>query len=250
MRSELTYAIIEDSPKVCNGIKERMDEHPQWKCCCFLHHKIEAIKEIKIHKPQLLFIDWALKGGSAYEVLAEILSVHGYTPYIIFNTGYQSENPEIPQEIINKYNVDKYLVKPIWENLRLYLSEYLIEAEHKYNYPKKWQNDYWLMDVTRKLHRINVNNIVCVLQYFDNPYNKIFISDNETRIIVKMSWNSVQSLLLENSIDYFITNNREHIVAKKYIQSYKRPYLRLMHMKQTVEVVKNKLCAFEKWLTL
>lgn len=248
MAPALTYSIVEDSLKVCEGIRERMDDFPEWTCCGYLHHQAEAIKVIKEHKPQLIFIDWALKGGSAYEVLAEIMMISDYAPYIIFNTGYQSENPEIPQEIINNFNIDKYLVKPLWENLRLHLKEYLSEAERKSRKAKGKQNEVWMMDVERKKHKIYINSIVCVLQDFENPYSKIFILDNAMTITVKISWNGISKLLEGNGIDYFVTNNREHIVVKNFVKGYKRPFVQLAHLKQRVEVVKNKLCAFEKWL--
>lgn len=247
MARTLTYGIIEDSLKVCDGIKERMEDYPEWKCCGYLHHKTEAIQAIKENMPQLIFLDWALKGGSAYEVLTEIVNIHSYNPYIIFNTGYQSENPEIPQEIINNFKIDKYLVKPLWENLRLHLDEYLREAELKCSHPPAKQSEIWLMDVSRKKERINVENIVCVLQDFQNPYHKVFIVNNRS-IMVKISWTAVTRLLDKHEVNYFITNNREHVVVRKFIQKYKRPYLQLVHLKQKVEVVKNKLCAFEKWL--
>ena len=131
MNTDLKYLIIEDSLKVCEGIAERMQPFIKWKACVFAHHVDDAKRIVMIENPRLIFIDWALKGGSAYDVLAHIQNISNYNPYIIFNTGYQSENPEIPQEIINNYKIDKYVVKPLWENLRKNLSTYLQEAEKK-----------------------------------------------------------------------------------------------------------------------
>ncbi|MEO7044976.1 MAG: hypothetical protein ABI091_06680 [Ferruginibacter sp.] len=244
----LIYTIVEDSIKVCNGIKERMDDFPNWKCCGFIHHANDVIKEIERFRPQLIYIDWALKGGSAFEVLSDISSLLEYNPYIIFNTGYQAENPEIPQDIINNYKIDKYLVKPLWENLRLHLPEYLKEAEQRSTHPVQELNRVWLTDITRKHHQVNMNSIVCILQDFENPYFKVIILDDRTSLTLKVSWAKIAELLETYKINSFVTNSREHIIVKGHVQFYKRPYVSLHHFKHKIEVVKNKLAAFEEWM--
>lgn len=248
METKLKYAIIEDSLIVCEGIKERMSDFPEWELGGFAHHVKEACKIITDCKPDLLFIDWALKGGSAYEVLAEIYNLPEYNPYIIFNTGYQSENPEIPQQIINNYKIDKYLVKPLWENLRLHLLEYLNEAKEKNTRLIQKKDKIWLADNTRKYHQIEMNAIVCILQDFQNPHYKIIILDDDTSLTLKISWPEIIDLLDTRQIKFFITNSREHIIVKEYVQVYKRPYVQLHHFRHKIEVVKNKLSAFEKWI--
>lgn len=55
-------------------------------------------------------------------------------------------------------------------------------------------------------------------------------------------------LLETDKINFFVTNSREHIIVKGYILFYKRPYVRLHHFKHKIEVVKNKLAAFEEWM--
>jgi CheY-like chemotaxis protein len=248
MKPELKYIVIEDSLKVCSGIKERIDDFPEWTCCGFAHHVSEAIKIIESTRPGLIFLDWALKGGSAYDVLSGIVNLPSYNPYIIFNTGYQSENPEIPQEIINNYKIDKYLVKPLWEKLRLNLSQYLKEAALKNEQPAPCKNEIWITDILKKRHHINVQNIVCVQQHFDTPYYKVIHFSNGTSLTLKISWSQINNMLEDNSIPFFVTNSREHLVIKNYIQDYKRPFVRVSHFKSKIEVVKNKLSAFEKWM--
>lgn len=244
----LIYTIVEDSFKVCNGIKKRMDDFPKWECCGFLRHADEAIREIKVCRPQLIFIDWALKGGSAFEVLTGIFSLPAYNPYIIFNTGQQAENPEIPQEIINNYKIDKYLIKPLWENLRLHLPQYLKEAEEKYKQPLKETNEIWLTDINRSHHHIKARSIVCVIQHYENPYFKTLILDNNISLTVRISWPKIIELLETRKVSFFVTNSRGHIIIKEHIRLYTRPYVKLNHFNQKIEIVKNKLSAFEKWI--
>ncbi|SDD10158.1 response regulator [Niabella drilacis] len=246
--SSLTYLIIEDSLKVCYGIKERMNDFTNWECSGFAHHVEDAKKMIEARRPLLIFLDWALKGGSAYEVLCHVTNLQQYDPYIIFNTGYQSENPEIPQEIINNYRIDKYLVKPLWENLRLNLPQYLQEAVSKAGSLTKKKATIWLTDIFKNRHHVLLEDMVCVQQDPENSYYKVLYFTNNTGIYVKISWQEISGLLQSHGIHYFITNSKEHIVIKNHIRSYKCPYVRLNCFSQKIEVVKNKLSAFEKWM--
>lgn len=248
MESKLKYLVTEDSLKVCAGIKERMNDFPEWECCGFAHHVSDAIKIIQSARPTLIFLDWALKGGSAYDVLSYIVNLQLYNPYIIFNTGYQSENPEIPQEIINNYPIDKYLVKPLWENLRLNLPHYLKEAMLKSGQPASSKKTVWLTDIVKHRHRVHLQDMVCVQQHFENPYYKVLHFNNSTTITIKISWLKINKMLEDHHIDFFITNSRWHVIIKDYIQCYKRPFVQLRHFKPKIEVVKNKLSEFEKWM--
>lgn len=243
------YLIVEDSLKVCNGIKSRLDEYTHWECTGFAHHVQDALTFINSERPSLIFLDWALKGGSSFEILKLIKEIMHYDPYIIFNTGYQSEKPEIPQEIINNHKVDKYLVKPLWEKLRENLSLYLKEASEKHTKSQRAIQETWLEDIFRKKHLIKLKSIVCIQQHFDLPYCKMLYFNDGSHIIIKANWQSMIQLLEDSNLNFFITNSKYHIIIKEYIHQYKRPYVIIDSFKQKIEVVKNKLSAFEKWLS-
>lgn len=247
MSLKLKYLIVEDSINVCNGIKERVIEFPSWLCCPFAHHVDDALAIIREDSPSLIFMDWSLKGGSAFDVLQFIDNCQNYDPYIIFNTGYQNENPEIPQEVLNNYRIDKYLVKPIWENLRLNLSTYLNEAEYKANYESRIKSELWLTDIAKKRYRINLKDLICIVQSYENPYHKELHFINHAVLIMKTSWEKLIDMLAGYNINFFITNKRAHIIIKNHIQNYERPFVR-MNNKLKIEIVREKLCDFEKWL--
>lgn len=247
MSTNLKYLIIEDSLKVCEGIVERMQSFTKWTACSFAHHVENAKKIASAEKPQLIFIDWALKGGSAYEVLAHFQNIPNYYPYIIFNTGYQSENPEIPQEIINNYKVDKYVVKPLWENLRINLSTYLFEAEKKLEQTTIIKQ-IWVTDIHKRKVHINLHDLICVCQETENHYTKNFFINNHPTLTIKICWHEIIELLKENEIDFFVTNGRHHLIIKKHIANYKRPFIRLKNFPHKIEVVREKLHDFEMWL--
>lgn len=245
MNRELKYLIVEDSQKVCEGIVERMENFTHWHPCNFAHHVDDAKKTVEAERPNLIFIDWALKGGSAYEVLQHIQNIAGYCPYIIFNTGYQSDNPEIPQEIVNNYKIDKYLVKPFWEKLRLYLHDYLEEAE------KKQQLKDCLVFITdaEKIKRqINLSNLICICKESSDFSKKTLFFGKQNSITVKATWKQITRLLDDKKIRYFVTNKKEHLVVQKFIEKYQRPFVILKNFPLKIEIVKDKLREFEEWI--
>ena len=244
------YIVIEDSLKVCEGIKERMNCFSEWKCCGFSHHIEDAKLMVEKKKPQLVFLDWALKGGSANDVLQHIIALSPYNPYIIFNTGYQIENPEIPQEIINNYKVDKYLIKPFWDKLRTDLASFVQEAELKNLSTNKNNHAIWVTNSKKIKQQILVEDIVCIWINDECSYFKEIILNNKEKTIIKNSWSEIFTLLEPYKNTYFITNSKEHLVFKKHIISYKRPYVFMQSFNEKIklEVVKNKLALFEDWL--
>ena len=244
------YIVIEDSLKICEGIKARMNSFSEWKCCGFSHHIEDAKLMVEKKKPQLIFLDWALQGGSANDVLQHIATLTPYNPYIIFNTGYQIENPEIPQEIINNYKVDKYLMKPFWDKLRTDLATFVQEAELK-NLSSNINNyAIWVTNSNKTKQQILVEDIVCICINDENSYFKEIIVNKQEKVIIKNSWSEIFTLLEPYKNAYFIANSKEHLVFKKHIISYKRPYAYLLHSKKKIrlEIVKNKLALFEDWL--
>src|SRR5687767_9633193 len=97
------FLVIENAVDVCEGIERRMKAFEKWESLGYCTGVKQAIEKIKKSQPNLIYIDWSLNGGSAFEVLQHVQNLPGYNPYIIFNTGFQSDNPEIPQELINQY---------------------------------------------------------------------------------------------------------------------------------------------------
>jgi two-component system, LytTR family, response regulator len=244
MKSErFTFLIVENAIDVCEGIKRRMA------ALGYCNGIREAIERIKLTTPHLIFLDWSLNGGSAFEILQFIQNLPGYNPYIIFNTGYQSDHPEIPEAIINDYKVDKYLVKPFWENLRIYLSNYLKEAEEKAleSFPKP--KIIWLENEKGEKISLQTDRIVCIVQNPNNPRRRNLYTDTQVKeITIPVTWEKCYELLNVNSIDYFITKSREHLVVRKFIERFEKPYVRLKNFSFRVEVVKEKLRNFEDWL--
>lgn len=248
---KLTYLVVENAPDVCEGIIRRMKNFDRWESLGYCVGVKETIEKIKTTKPHLLYLDWGLNGGSAYEILQEVQNLSGYNPYIIFNTGFQKDNPEIPQEIINKYKVDKYLVKPLWENLCIHLPQYLQEAEEKCLQPLKKESLVWLEDENKSKVLVDLRKLICICQHHTEPRKRnIFLANKEKEITVSLQWQKICDILAENNIDFFVTKNRYHLVAKDFIEKFEKPYVRLKGFTDfKIDVVKERIKDFEAWLT-
>ena len=93
---KLTYLVIENAVDVCVGIERRMNPFANWKSLGYCTGVKEAIEKVKNTHPDFIYLDWGLNGGSAFEVLQQIQNIPSYNPYILFNTGFQKDNPAIP----------------------------------------------------------------------------------------------------------------------------------------------------------
>lgn len=75
--------------------------------------------------------------------------------------------------------------------------------------------------------------------YFQNGINEV---------LVCLQWQKCFELLNRFAIDYFVTKNRGHLVCKKYISVYEKPFVRLQSFPAKIEVVKESIRQFESWL--
>ncbi len=247
---KLTYLVIENAPDVCEGIIRRMSAFEKWQSLGYCVGVKDAIEKTSLNKPDLIFLDWGLNGGSAYEVLQEIQNTPNYNPYVIFNTGFQKDNPEIPQEIINNYKVDKYLVKPLWENLRLNLATYLNEAENKIAKAESSSKKIWITNELGHKILIDLAKIICICQHpFESRKRMIYVYGQPNEITVDLQWQKCYELIETNGINYFVTKKRSHLVIKEHILNYEKPFITIKDFSYfKIEVVKENLKAFEEWL--
>ncbi len=243
-----TYLVVENIPDVCEGIIRRMHLYQNWQSIGYATNVKQAIEKIQAQEPHLLYLDWGLNGGSAFEVLQSVQQMENYDPYIIFNTGFQKDNPEIPQEIFNKYKVDKYLLKPLWENLRLHLGEYVLEAAEK-AMQKRIDKTIWIEDINAINIQIMVKDIVCICQHPQEPRYRLFYFINHSNcIVIAIQWQKCFDLLNEHDIDFFVTKFRSHLVVKQHILLFEKPFVRLKNFPAKIEVVKENITSFKNWL--
>jgi two-component system, LytTR family, response regulator len=249
MSSKLTYVVIENATDVCEGIQRRMMPFTKWQSLGYCTGVNNAIEKIITQKPVLIFLDWGLNGGSAYEVLQAVQNIATYNPYIIFNTGFQRDNPEIPQEILNNYSVDKYLVKPYWETLRNHLSQYLAEAERK-SQMQKHDKRTWIANSSGASVQIDLSQLSCIVQHSSDARTRDFyFADADKPVSISLQWSKCIELLKEQGIDFFVTKNRSHLVTKGFVFKYEKPFAWVKGVAAfKLDVVKESLREFEEWL--
>lgn len=222
---KFNYLVIEDDTNVWANIKRRMDKFTDWEAIGFSSEIDDAFEKIVNAKPQLIFSDWSIRGGNAFQILDFIKSIDDYNPYIIFFTGYQSEHPEIPQQILNNYPiVKKYLVKPIYENLTENLVNYVNEAKDHYLL-KLQKTPILIENELRQKIKIIPADSIAILQCEENPRRKVLYLKNNDKIYLKQTWESIISFLNFYKIDYFTCHNRKSIVNRSFITKISKPYI-------------------------
>lgn len=223
--SNFKYLVIEDDTNVWANIERRMSRFPEWSVSGFSAEIDDALAKIEQSLPHLIFSDWSIKGGNAFQILNFIKEIDGYNPYVIFFTGYQSEHPEIPQEIMNNYPmVKKYLIKPVYEKLTNNLENYLTEAKNHY-FSAIQESPVFLENENRQQIKVNPKEIVAVLQCEENPRIKNIHLKNNHILRVKYTWDGCIDFLQNHKIDFYICNNRKSVVNKSYITKYSKPYI-------------------------
>ena len=97
--------IVDDEPLACRKIIRMLEKHPEIKVLGEVHSGKQAIQEIELQHPDLLFLDIQMPDLSGFQVL-ESLSLQKM-PIIIFVTAYD----EYALEAFNFAAMD-YLLKP------------------------------------------------------------------------------------------------------------------------------------------
>lgn len=241
--SNYKYLVIEDDTNVWDNIKRRMNKFNNWEACGFCDELDNALEKVKENKPQLIFSDWSIKNGNAYEILNYIKNETDYFPYVIFFTGYQSEHPEIPQEVINNYSfVKKYLVKPIFENLTENLQHFVSDAEEQFFLTQR-QNYVFIENKYKQKFKISPVDFIAFTQSCDDPRLKILHLNNQSAIQIKYTWKKIIDFLDYYRINYLVTNHRKSIVNKEYIIKISKPYI---HLKGDLKIE----VARENWVAI
>jgi len=237
-KSNFKFLVVEDEVQANKSIVERMKKFENWKCAGAVLSLKEAIKITEEEKPDLLFLDWEVRGGNTFTLLEHIYTIENYHPYIIYFTGYQTDRPEIPMEIVNKYQVNKYLVKPIFDNLSNHLQEYLLEAEEKSN--QNTQNEsIWLETFSGTKEKIFPKNIVYISQCESNSRKKILNMLDGKTFEIKSNWSKCIKIAEDFKINFSFPNSRYYMINNIYISKIQKPFIWLNDTHK-VEVTRDK----------
>lgn len=248
---KLKYFIVENDATVCEGIIARMRTYTDWESLGFATGVTKAIQMCGSQRPDLLFMDWSLAGGSAYEVLDAIRALPDYDPYIICFTGYQGDNPDVPMVLINRYGIDKYIIKPIWAHLREGLPFFLEAAVQKKEKrrPDHHLKEVWFRDTRNVHHHLAIGKLAAASTCPDDPRCKLlYFLEKKEPVCVRKSWQQLTELLEAQHIDYYMPNARTQLVVRPYIERYQSPSIFIKGLPCRFEVVSERAKAFEQWL--
>lgn len=237
IKSSYNYLIVEDDLEVCEDLKNRMLEHKNWHCLGLITTYDEALQIIESKKPHLLFLDYSIRGGNTFDLMDEILNIKNYNPFIIYFTGYGSDNLFISEDVNNKYKVNIFLNKPIQEKLTSSLKQYIFETE-------KWIKSHgikelWLLTKDKIKVKIEPQKIICINQPENNPRFKTIRTIDNQVFDIKASWDECEKIALENSINYFYTKSRDTLINTNFITKFHKPFIWLNETLK-VEVTKER----------
>jgi len=222
-KSRFSYVVVEDDLKVCEGVKLRMNQFPNWNCLGLIPYFDIALKTIQDKQPNLLFLDYSILGGNTFSLLEQIKTIDDYNPFIIYFTAYGSDKDFISEDAINKYRVNKFLNKPIWEKLTEHLVNFISEAE---TWIKTNENSVLWLDTTDKIKvKIEPYKIICINQPENNPRFKTIRTTDNKIFDIKASWSDCERIAKEHAINFCYTKARDTIINKMYITKIQKPYI-------------------------
>jgi hypothetical protein len=150
---------------------------------------------------------------------------------------------------MNNYSVDKYLVKPYWETLRVNLGQYLKEAAEKTQIVKT-DKRVWIEKIDGSKIQIDLSQLCCIIQHHTEPRVRNFYFANSNKAIsIAMQWNWCYDFLQENEVDFFITKKRSHLIVKGFVLKFEKPFVWVKGVTAfKLDVVKENIRDFENWL--
>ena len=199
--------VIEDSRLARHGLMKMLKNNTTVNVIADAENPEEALSLIQQLKPELLFLDIHMPGGSGFDLLNQL----DYSPKIIFTTAF-SEYAIRSFE----YNTIDYLLKPISDH-RLELA--LDKLAQNTELPSDKQ-DKSILEMSHKLFLKDADQCYIVtlssIQYFESckNYARIFFDGNNS--FIKKSLSSIEQRL---PLEYFFRVNRQYIVNLNCIKS-------------------------------
>jgi two-component system LytT family response regulator len=238
--------LIDDERLARNELRKLLQEYPEIEIVDEAANVDEAVKKIKEHTPDLIFLDIQMPGKTGFDLLNEL----EHTPDIIFTTAYD-------EYALRAFDVNAldYLLKPI-EPKRL------AEAIHKMEDLEEVVSS--VSDVMQSRTLLSENDQVFVkdgdrcwfvrlgeIRLFESVgnYVKVFFASNKPLIL--KSLNALEERLDER---VFFRANRKHIVNLRMIEKVE-PYFNgglLLDLQggEKIEVSRRQAVKFKEMMSL
>jgi two-component system LytT family response regulator len=131
---KLRTILVEDEMIVREKLKESLEESGRFEVVGEANSVETGLHQIITQRPDLVFLDIKLMGGTGFQLLDELRKTQTMIPPVVLNTGYTEF--EFAQQSLNEYRdcVVKILRKPFWEDWENKLSE-VVTAVLQYQNP-------------------------------------------------------------------------------------------------------------------
>jgi two-component system LytT family response regulator len=213
----LNAVIIEDNESQLSELELLLEQnHPEINLLGNAGNVADAVKLINKTKPDLVFLDIDLPGGSGFDVIEKTLVNHFK---VIFTTAHQKFAVKAFE-----FSALHYLLKPIKEDK-------LKEAINRY--PEEPDNDFTkkleilkesLMEKPQRIMlptsdgRIFVNISDIVSAKAEGNYSSINFNNKQESILISKTLKRLEELLEDMN---FARPNNSHLINLKYISTYK-----------------------------
>jgi len=217
----MTALIVDDEASNRENLQHLLQRYaPDVQVCAFAENVDEAIKGIRFHRPQLLFLDIQLHEQSGFDLLKQLDEINFE---IIFVTAYDQYGIQAV-----KFAALDYLLKPIdIDELKTAVNKARIAIQQK---QRNERLDYlldYLKDDNQAKPRIalpmfgetryvSINDIVRCQA--DNTYTRFMLTGGEA-ILVSKTLKEYADMLVNYG---FLRTHQSHLINTAYIKSWLR----------------------------
>jgi DNA-binding LytR/AlgR family response regulator len=196
--------IVDDEPLAINVIEQHLSKLDQFEICGKSTDPIEAFNQLKILRPDLLFLDIEMPDLNGLELIESI----EIKPEVIITTAYREYAVEGFE-----HNVLDYLVKPIPLKRFLKAIDKFLQQTESIQSDQKEHPSHLFVKADRKTIKVDFDDILYVEGVKD--YVKIVLSDH--KILTKVSVGNFFELLPK---EQFLRVHKSFIVAKDKITAF------------------------------
>lgn len=234
--TNISAIIVDDEPNNCQYLKNKLNQnHPNITIIDIAHNALNGVQLITKHKPQLIFLDIKMPGGSGFDMLDAIPNRNFE---VIFTTAFD----EYAIKAIRFCAFD-YLLKPLNDtdlNQAIErVSQKITSAQS--NLQEQWETLDLNNNASEKRIGLPSSDQVLFVKTKeiirckgDNNYTHVYLIDG-SKVLVSRTLKEFEELLSDEG---FLRVHQSHLVNKSEVKAYVKTdggYL-LMHDKSQVSI--------------
>lgn len=248
-RNKLRAILVDDEQEAINYLSTLLEEYDNVDVIKTFTDYTEAIDEIIVSKPNLLFLDIQMPGKTGFDLLHEVKS-ENYLPTVVFITAFE----KYAIEAIKNSAFD-FLLKPVNKDELGITIKKIIEQNRNADYSIRLDKLISKLSKSRKV-KFNTSTGFIVIEMSDiiyceahRNYCEIILRDNR-REVVTINMNKVHMKL---ETDDFFRISRSNVINLKYLTKVERRN-RICYLKENGEDIQIKISPsglkiLEKYLT-